>query len=99
MLIPHGRVASYGLIADLAGLPGRARQVGRAMRIAPNSLDLPWYRILRADGKIAFPVGSDSAMRQIALLREESIDVCRHRVDMKRFGWRPDLGELLIMQY
>jgi len=46
--VPAGRVASYGQIADLAGLPGRARLVGKSLGLAPANLKLPWYRILRS---------------------------------------------------
>ncbi|MEJ1364888.1 MAG: MGMT family protein, partial [Candidatus Sedimenticola sp. (ex Thyasira tokunagai)] len=42
-LIPRGRVAGYGQVADLAGLPGRARMVGRALGQAPGEMALPWY--------------------------------------------------------
>ena len=62
--IPAGRVASYGQIAELAGLPRRARQVGRALRLAPATLELPWHRVLRADGSIAFPPQSAPFKRQ-----------------------------------
>jgi alkylated DNA nucleotide flippase Atl1 len=55
--IPPGCVASYGEIATRAGLPGRARLVGRVLGdfAAP---DLPWFRVLRSDGRIAFAKGS-----------------------------------------
>ncbi|HCB17956.1 MAG TPA: cysteine methyltransferase, partial [Alteromonas sp.] len=53
-LIPEGNVASYGKIADLAGLPGRARYVGYCLRNVPASLKLPWHRVLRSNGQIAF---------------------------------------------
>lgn len=97
--VPRGRVAGYGFIADLAGLPGRARMVGRSLQLAPDELDLPWYRILRSNGQIAFARGSELAALQTGLLRTEGIEVCNNRVDMRRFGWQPDLGELMEMDY
>jgi methylated-DNA-protein-cysteine methyltransferase-like protein len=97
--VPYGKVASYGFIADLAGLPGRARMVGRAMQSAPPELVIPWYRILRRNGVIAFSVGSKQAEKQIGLLQEEGVVVLNHRVNMKQFGWQPDLGELMQMDY
>ena len=94
--IPTGKVASYGQIADLAGLPGRSRMVGKAMGQAPKELNVPWYRVLRSDGKIAFPAGSELALRQTGLLQEEGVVVLRNRVKLAEFQWQPDLQELLF---
>ncbi len=96
LLVPAGRVASYGQIADLAGLPGRARLVGRALGLAPEDLAVPWYRILRASGQLAFAPRSAEAERQARLLDEDGVEVVRNRVDLQRYGWRPDLAELLF---
>lgn len=94
--IPEGRVASYGQIADLAGLPRRARLVGRALGEVPDDLTVPWYRVLRSDGRIAFPAGSAQAERQKQRLQEEEVVVLNNRVRLREFGWRPDLAELLM---
>lgn len=95
MAVPPGRVATYGQIADLAGLPGRARLVGKALGHAPEHLKVPWFRVLRSDGKIAFPPGSDTACQQIGLLQEEDVAVLNHRVRLKQVQWQPDLATLL----
>jgi len=95
-VIPEGRVASYGQVADLAGLPRRARLVGRALGAVPDHLVVPWYRVLRSDGRIAFPPGSPQAERQKQHLQEEDVVVLNNRVRLKQFGWRPDLAELLM---
>lgn len=97
--IPAGRVASYGLIADLAGLPGRARMVGRSMQQAPTEMGLPWYRVIRSNGQLAFTPGSAMAQKQKGLLQEEGVIVLDNRVDMGRFGWTPELHELMQMDY
>lgn len=94
--IPHGRVAGYGQVADLAGLPGRARLVGRALGQVPENQRVPWYRVLRSDGRIAFPAGSPQAERQKQHLQEEAVVVLNNRVRMGEFGWTPDLAELLM---
>lgn len=86
--VPRGRVASYGQVAAVAGLPGRARLVGWALRHAPDGAALPWHRILRADGRIAFPEGSEGHVRQSRLLARERVTVERGRVDLARYGWR-----------
>lgn len=88
--IPHGCVASYGQIADVAGLPGRARMVGRVLRDAPAERGLPWHRVLRADGRIAFPPGSDAGHRQRERLAAEGVLVRNGRVDLKRYAWGLD---------
>jgi len=94
--IPSGRVSSYGQIADLAGLPGRARLVGKALGYSPKEMQVPWYRVLRSDGKIAFPAGSDHAQTQKGLLQEEGVAVINNRVKLKEYQWQPDLAELLF---
>ena len=97
--VPAGKVASYGQIADLAGLPGRARLVGKALGYAPSKMKVPWYRILRSNGQLAFTAGTQEAERQKGLLQEEGVVVLNNRVKMKQFAWTPELGELLDMDY
>ena len=97
--VPYGKVSSYGFIADLAGLPGRARMVGTVLRLVPDDMQLPWYRILRSNGQLAFKAGSPQAERQKGLLQEEDVVVLNNRVDMQRFAWKPDLAELMQMDY
>lgn len=87
--IPRGRVATYGQVARLAGLGRRARMVGYALHMAPRVLDLPWHRVINAQGRIAFPDGHDNRQRQIARLRAENIPLRQGRVDLARFRWRP----------
>jgi len=92
--IPPGRVASYGAIAARAGLPGRARMIGRILG-AYSALKLPWQRVLRSDGRIAFPAGSRGHREQRALLVDEGVVVRNGRVDLARFGWQRDLDAQL----
>ena len=94
-LIPQGKVASYGQIADLAGLPKQARLVGRSLGYAPASQNVPWYRVLRSDGKIAFSAGSEQSLKQIGLLQQENIAVFNNRVKLKEYQWQPDLADIL----
>ena len=95
--VPRGRVASYGQIAAVAGLPRCARLVGWSLRHAPDDVKLPWHRVLRSDGRIAFPDGSEAFALQVRLLARERVVVERGRVDLSRYGWRAarDLDELL----
>jgi methylated-DNA-protein-cysteine methyltransferase-like protein len=93
--IPRGRVASYGAIAARAGLPGRARLVGRLLGETPDGMVLPWYRVLRASGQIALPPGSRGFREQCRLLRAEGIEVRNGRVPLSRFGLDGDLDRAL----
>jgi methylated-DNA-protein-cysteine methyltransferase-like protein len=93
--VPEGSVASYGQIADIAGIPRGARQVGTALRELPRGHDVPWHRILHAAGTIAFPQGSRQYREQKKRLEAEGVPVLAGRVDMRRYRWQPDLDELL----
>lgn len=96
--IPAGRVTSYGEVAARAGLKGRARMVGRVLGLVPDDQPVPWYRVLKSDGRIAFPVGSDAFKEQAKRLRQEGVKVSRDgRVDLATFGWSHEqsLDELL----
>jgi methylated-DNA-protein-cysteine methyltransferase-like protein len=95
-LIPEGQVASYGQIAKQAGLPPRAaRMVGRALGAAPQELQLPWHRIVNAQGRIAIPESSRGYERQQELLRAEGVEVDNGALDMDRYRWEPTLDELV----
>jgi methylated-DNA-protein-cysteine methyltransferase-like protein len=78
--IPRGRVSTYGSVARTAGLPGRARQVGYALRIAPEALNLPWHRVVGAGGRIVFPDSSREHREQARRLRAEGVRVIKGRV-------------------
>jgi len=93
--VPQGSVASYGQIADIAGIPRGARQVGYALRQLPDGHDVPWHRIITASGNIAFEKGSPSYEEQVKRLLKEDVAVIAGRVDMARYRWQPDLDELL----
>ena len=65
--IPPGETSTYGEIAERAGMAGRARLVGRIL--AEDGHDLPWHRVLRADGSCAPHI----AQEQSARLRVEGV--------------------------
>jgi methylated-DNA-protein-cysteine methyltransferase-like protein len=81
--IPRGEVAGYGHVARRAGLPGRARLVARTLA-GNEDPDLPWHRVLRSDGRIAFPPGSKGFREQARRLRAEGVAVQNGRVRMPR---------------
>jgi methylated-DNA-protein-cysteine methyltransferase-like protein len=88
-------VASYGQIADLAGMPGRARLVGKVLA-GKHANALPWYRVIRSSGQIAFPAYSETASMQSERLESEGIAVVKNRVKMSDYQWQPNLPELLM---
>ena len=93
--IPEGAVASYGQIAEIAGIPRGARQVGYALWHLPKESKVPWYRVIQASGKIAFRSGSNGFNEQSRRLIQEDIAILNGRIDMKKYRWQPDLDELL----
>jgi methylated-DNA-protein-cysteine methyltransferase-like protein len=86
--IPRGRVATYGQVARLAGLPGQARLVGYALHALPAGTSVPWQRVVNAQGAISTP--SEHAARQRRLLEREGIRFdSRGRIPLASFQWRP----------
>ena len=93
--VPSGQVAGYGEIARRAGLPGRARMVARILSENEDH-QLPWHRILRSDGRIAFPEDSAQFSEQVQRLRTEGVRVEQGRVrgqkaaaDLDTLLWSP----------
>ncbi len=73
MNIPVGKVLSYGEVACRAGFPGRARHVGRVLSRLPASSRIPWHRVVRASGALAFPNEHDDFSRQKKALAADGI--------------------------
>lgn len=87
--VPKGRVATYGQIAELAGLEGHARQVGYALHHLPAGSGIPWHRVINARGEISPRSGSDSHELQRLLLEAEGVEFnLQGVVSLKEFGWR-----------
>ena len=87
--IPVGKVASYGQIASLAGLPGAARLVGKILSGLPADTSLPWHRVINAAGKISKPEGSDSFNEQKKRLTTENIILTGSQISLKQYLWKP----------
>jgi methylated-DNA-protein-cysteine methyltransferase related protein len=87
--IPRGRVATYGQIAELAGLEGHARQVGYALHNLPERSGVPWHRVINAKGEISPRSAGDSHELQRMLLEAEGVEIdLRGRIDLKLFRWK-----------
>jgi len=90
MRIPRGRVATYGQIARVAGMPRHHRQVGRALgRLIDDGL-VPWHRVLGAGGTISTRSadGSVEQLQRKLLEREGVMFDARGRVALARFQWK-----------
>ena len=86
--IPKGKVATYGLVARWSGLPRRARLVGTALRHVPPGVDLPWHRVINAQGRISLPKTGGAHERQRSLLVREGVLFVNGRVNLRKYGWK-----------
>jgi methylated-DNA-protein-cysteine methyltransferase-like protein len=88
--IPKGRVSTYGQVAALAGLPRQARLVGYALHALPEARDVPWQRVVNAQGRIsARGLSEYEALQRKRLEREGVRFDARDRIDLARYGWKP----------
>ena len=87
--IPSGCVATYGQVAELAGLPGCARMVGRTLSQLPSGSQLPWHRVIAASGKISLPEDNESFLKQKERLLSDGIEINYNRVNLKHYQWQP----------
>ena len=91
--IPRGRVATYGQIAALAGMPKHARQAGYALAATPENKKIPWHRVINAQGKISVRLkhwdGGSDEFQRILLEAEGVVFDSGGRVDLKRFRCQP----------
>jgi methylated-DNA-protein-cysteine methyltransferase-like protein len=88
--IPRGRVATYGQVAELAGMPGHARQVGYALSALDDDDSVPWHRVVNAQGRISERGFTGCAGAQRGLLEAEGVAFdAGGRIDLQRRRWRP----------
>lgn len=92
--IPIGRVATYGQVADLADLPGHARQVGYALHSLGRGLArrsaVPWQRVVNARGEVSRRVEPTAELAQRSLLEGEGVKFdARGRIRLAEFQWEP----------
>lgn len=85
--VPAGKVVTYGQLAAMAGLPRAARLAGRALRDLPTGTNLPWHRVINAQGRISLPEGSEGQHRQQTLLEAEGVVFVKGKINLRRFGW------------
>jgi methylated-DNA-protein-cysteine methyltransferase-like protein len=84
--IPAGKVATYGEIARKAGLGRAARRVGYALRGLPPDSNIPWHRVVNAQGKISLPAGSITHQIQHDRLTHEGVSFgTKGKINLKQF--------------
>jgi methylated-DNA-protein-cysteine methyltransferase-like protein len=93
--IPRGCVLNYGEVARLAGLPGRARLVGRALGLAPRSMKLPWHRVVNAQGRISFRADGPKYREQRRRLEAEGVTFDDGAVDLEAHAPHQALDRML----
>jgi methylated-DNA-protein-cysteine methyltransferase related protein len=87
--IPRGRVATYGQVAELAGLAGHARQVGYALHALPSATALPWHRVINASGGVSLRSSPGAELTQRQLLEEEGVEFdLGGRVRLAKVQWK-----------
>jgi methylated-DNA-protein-cysteine methyltransferase related protein len=86
--IPVGKVATYGGVAEKAGMPRAARRVGYALRGLPADTRIPWHRVVNSQGRLSLPKGSNSHTTQRERLEREGILFSLNgTIDLRRYGW------------
>jgi methylated-DNA-protein-cysteine methyltransferase-like protein len=91
--IPRGRVATYGQVAALAGLPHAPRVAGYALHALPEGSPLPWHRVVAAGGRLTLGrLSPDGAITQRLRLENEGVRFTgRGCVDLDRHRWTAGL--------
>ena len=87
--IPAGKVATYGQVAELAGIPGAARLVGNTMHKLPAGSQLPWHRVVNAQGKLSLPENSPNYREQKLRLESEGIVFKGQHIPLAHYRWQP----------
>lgn len=87
-LIPFGKVATYGQIAQLAGLPKHARLVGTVLKNLDEGSQLPWHRVINSQGKVSTTnLDEHGENRQLKLLKNEGVLLQNYKIKLKDYQW------------
>ncbi|UZE97425.1 MGMT family protein [Alkalimarinus alittae] len=86
--IPCGQVSTYGQVAKLAGLPGKARYVGYVLKTLPQGSSIPWHRVINSQGKLSFPAHTEAYREQKQRLLAEGIVFNDHKISLRKFLWK-----------
>jgi len=87
-LIPAGKVATYGQIAEIAGFPHQARMVGYALHSTPEEIKIPWHRVVNSQGKISLRGSACGGDMQRALLENEGVKFSeKGTISLTKYRW------------
>ncbi|WP_038172827.1 DNA base-flipping protein [Vibrio pacinii] len=86
--IPFGKVTTYGEVAKMAGYPGYARHVGKALSHLPNDSKLPWFRVINSQGRISLQ-GQDLDRQRQALMAEGVAVSPDGKIALRQYQWQP----------
>lgn len=87
MSVPAGKVITYGQLAALAGLPGAARLAGTVLCGLPEQTELPWHRVINAQGKISLPENASGYQEQKKRLEAEGIIFTNNKINLRLYGY------------
>jgi len=88
MLIPKGKVATYGQIAALAGNPRWSRVVGYALHVNPKPGEIPCHRVVDRNGRLSPAFAFGGVNMQAALLEKEGVPSENGYVDLEKYRWK-----------
>lgn len=88
--IPAGKVATYGLIAALAGNPGAARQVAWVLHSSSAPDGLPWHRVVNRNGQISLKPFEGYEIQKQWLLQEGVVFDAKDTIDLNFYLWRKE---------
>jgi len=89
--IPHGKVATYGQLAELAGSPGAARAVGMCMKTNQHPEIVPCYKVVASDGSLTgYSAGEGITTKKEKLLRD-GVSFSGEKVNLKKSRWQPQI--------
>ncbi len=86
--IPEGKVSTYGEVAKMAGYPGYARHVGKALSKLPKGSKMPWFRVINSKGEISL-TGPDWERQRERLVAEGIAVSIEGKVSLKKYKWQP----------
>jgi methylated-DNA-protein-cysteine methyltransferase-like protein len=87
--VPLGRVATYGQIAAEAGFVKRPRLTAQALANVPPGMEIPWHRIINAQGKSSMPEGSRGNREQLRRLKGEGVKIVKGKISLDEYRWQP----------
>lgn len=83
--IPRGHVATYGQVAEMAGNKRMCRAVGNALHNNPDPDNIPCFRVVNSQGKLAGNFAFGEGVQE-SLLLKEGVEVINGKVDLKKYG-------------